>query len=257
MKKITAFILALVLCAGLASCGKASEEKAAPVQTEEITTTTTTAATSETKASKEKADGTTAKAKKKKKKKTETGKAEKTDAKTTEKKKTTAKKTTAATEAPKEESPAKTANFDNGVYTLSFSESDWVSMTEFKSLVSKMAKAQNDLYKDFDFESFIGSMYFYSGDTDKSYPTNFTIATPIAQAEFANFKIEDFADMMVQSVQQQWAAQPNIDYASHDYVTHGGIKMLRIRAKAPAYNCDEFVFLANGNMCVIAVYYGG
>ena len=250
-KRISAFLLALALCMSFSSCGSSEEEKTVPVAQEEVTTaetTTTTAKTekdtaSETTAKKKKSKSTDSKsaAKKKKKKAAET---------------TTAKETEAPEKAVEETSAAKV--LDNGVYSLSFPEDKWTSLEDFRSLIKKMAKEGSDQYKNFDFDAFIGDMYFYSDDTKCSYPTNFVLTKPVYEASAVNFKISDFEEIMINSVKQQWQSESGISFASHDYVNHNGVDMLRIRAncdKGTKYICDEYVFLAKGNMCVIAVNY--
>lgn len=258
-KKISAFLLALALCMSFSACGSSDEEAAAAAETEAVTTAETTAATT-TEAASSAEETTTAK---KKKKKSKSSDSSKTDSKKKKKKTTTAAETEApekADEAVSEAESGKMITIENEAYVLSFPEDKWVSLNDFKSIIAQYANENSTQYKNFDLESFIGDMYFYKDEATKEYPTNIIITTPIYQAGFLNVSMSDVADLLVESVKQQWTAEQGISYSSHDIVTHNGIQMLRIRAnceKGATYICDEYVFLAKGNMCVIAVNYLG
>lgn len=279
-KRIAASLVSLVLALSMASCGKVSSVDTTPkdlVQASETVVTTTTEATATEETTTEKSDSdskteTTKKKKKKKKKATDTKntdsktKSKKTDSKKSEKKTETKKTETAKAEettAVKEETPADKdlKHYSNSVFSVDFSEENWVSLEDYKKLITKLASKQNKLLSQSDYEKIIGAMYFYKDDTSSSYPTNMVISEPMYQAELSGYSIDDIGEQLAKSMEQQVSSNGNIKIRSHDFVTHNGTKMLRITAHGEqmgiSYDCDEYIFIRDGYMCMLVVNYTG
>ncbi len=260
-KRIAAIAAALVLCLGMTSCGSLGDvfgtsetETETETMTEAVTTTT---AAETTTAEKSESDDSAKETTKKKKKKKKSSKNDSSSKNSDSKKKTEEKETTAA-EVKAEPVPV---GFENDYYTLGFSDSDWLSKDKYKSTIAKMAGNNSTLFSESDFNQMLGSLYFYEGDSSKSYPTNFVISNPVYDASFWNLTISQLRDAMVQTIEQQFAAEGGyMTLKSHDIVSHGGLDMLRLRAHGDkdgiVFDCDEYVFLIKGNMCVIAINYG-
>lgn len=267
-KRITACLLAFALAAGMTSCGKtsssgsdSSDDLTKPKDMIQASSTvitksetTTTAVTAAELADKESGgEETTTAKKKKKKKKTET---KKSDGKKKETKKTEKKAEETKAEETKAEESEKTFTYENSVYSMEMSEDKWLSVTDYKKILKQSAKSSNGIYSVDDLDKIVGNIYFYN-ENSGSKQTVVVISNPIYQASISSYKLEDIYDQLLASIKPQFESQNAIKLLSDELVTHNGIKMMRLKAQGKrsgiTIDCDEYVFLKNGNLCVIAV----
>lgn len=166
-----------------------------------------------------------------------------------------------ASDEEKEE-PSETAEdgYSNEVYSVKFDTEKWVSLTEFKELIAKLAADKTEQLDTGDYTSIMSGIYYCADDAEADYPTNIIFANPVYDASLTDYSIVDIKDLMVQSVEAQLQAVDYVQVVSNEIVNHSGVDMLKIQTHGESgnavYDCDEYIFLKDGNTCVLSVNYG-
>lgn len=167
-----------------------------------------------------------------------------------------------ADEEEKEDEPSETAEdgYSNEVYSVKFDTEKWVSLTEFKELIAKLAADKTEQLDTGDYSSIMSGIYYCADDVEADYPTNIIFANPVYDASLTDYSIVDIKDLMVQSVEAQLQAVDYVQVVSNEIVNHSGVDMLKIQTHGESgsavYDCDEYIFLKDGNTCVLSVNYG-